>query len=403
MRDIDPPKTRYAAGILFPTSAESLSQEETASDESPTDEAELTDEDDLSERPDRSAFTEVNIDPNENPDDTDPEVTLANRLLPSAMGISALVEVRRCLRVDVSAGIYEREELEWGERRKNEDGTESYRKAWWRRPVDRYVILSASELLHDVTVAFEKTVLKDGRADALVLHVVSRPYPPSAPRNRTRLVTFTLVNRRPRDTQLRNQDCFFQCGFTIGDPDGAACFLGYPAGPHTSNDAEEWSLQLLYSHRPTFAVGHGCAADWDAPEVDRAASVRTEVLPTYEVKPVLPREIPGLELRMTDLASGQPGAAASLCASLADAYDAWIADREAEIESRQDLPAQLQDAARRHMDNCRECLRRMRDGVLLLEQDSTVALAFRLMNEAMLMQQIPLQDLDQRKERLEGS
>ena len=40
------------------------------------------------------------------------------------------------------------------------------------------------------------------------------------------------------------------------------------------------------------------------------------------------------------------------------------------------------------MDNCRECLRRMRDGVLLLEQDSTVALAFRLMNEAMLMQQI---------------
>ena len=177
LRDIDAPKTRYAAGILFPTSAESLSQEETAADESPTDEAEPTDEDDLSESPDRSEFTEVNIDPNENPDDTDPEVTLANRLLPSAMGLSALVEVRRCLRVDVSAGIYEREELEWGERRKNEDGTESYRKAWWRRPVDRYVILSASELLHDVTVAFEKTVLKDGRADALVLHVVSRPYP----------------------------------------------------------------------------------------------------------------------------------------------------------------------------------------------------------------------------------
>ena len=40
------------------------------------------------------------------------------------------------------------------------------------------------------------------------------------------------------------------------------------------------------------------------------------------------------------------------------------------------------------MGNCRECLRRMREGILLLQQHSDVARAFRLMNEAMLMQQI---------------
>ena len=391
LRPQDPPKTRYAAGILFPTSSEMLSREEAASAEDSVDEVEHADEDDTPETPDSSESTEVNIDHNENPDDTDREVTLANRLLPSAMGLSALVEVPDCLRVDFSAGVYKHEELEWGEKRKNEDGIESYKKAWWRRPIAGSVPLPASELLEKGAVTLKKTALHEEGMDALELHVVSRPYPGSAPPSRTRLVTFTLVNRRPRGAQLRNQDCFFQCGFTVSDPDGAACFLSYPGRPRAPDDAEELSLQLLYSHQPTFAVGHGCAADWDAPDGDRTTSVRTEVLPTYEVKPVLPRKIPGLDLRMTDSASGQPGAAASMCASLADAYNAWIADREAEIESRQDLSVQLKDAARRHMEDCRECLRRMRDGVVLLEQDSTVGLAFRLMNEAMLMQQIHYQ------------
>ena len=37
----------------------------------------------------------------------------------------------------------------------------------------------------------------------------------------------------------------------------------YPDIEQPDSDAEEQSIALLYRYRRTFAIGHGCAADWD--------------------------------------------------------------------------------------------------------------------------------------------
>ena len=134
LRAQDPPRQRYCAGILFPTRSQVVSQNYTGKDEVATQNAESPEPDPIvedfaaSEPPER-----IEVSPGESPPETDRDVTLANELLPSAMGLSALLEVPERLRVEVQAAIYLNEELRW-DTRAVRDPKEPYQKGWWRRP-----------------------------------------------------------------------------------------------------------------------------------------------------------------------------------------------------------------------------------------------------------------------------
>jgi len=142
LRPQDPPRQRYGAGILFPMRFQTLKQDETTEGEDDSGDADSPEPDAIVEHPGTDVGEDSEVGPPENPPETDQEVTLANEFLPSAMGISALVEVPRQLHIDVSAGIYAHEEFQW-ETRRDKDGKEFYPKAWWRRPV---VALCRSQL-----------------------------------------------------------------------------------------------------------------------------------------------------------------------------------------------------------------------------------------------------------------
>lgn len=387
LRPQDPPRQRYGAGILFPSRAKLFSQEETGTAEDAEGDAASPDTDEILDDTESNGI-EGAVGTVEIPPETESEVTLANEFLPSAMGISALVELSDCLRVEVKAASYDHEELHW-ETRRDKDGRQYFPKAWWRRPISCQVDLAAGELLGDKTVTVRKPLLDDDGHTTLMLHVVSRAHVGSARPARTRLLTLTLINCRTSESRApANQECFFQCGFSVGSANEEAKFLPYPERLGADEDKEELSLQLLYLHRRTFAVGHGCAAEWDPPLDGRVTRIRTEVLPTYELKPVLPTQVEGLELRMSDLASDESAKTSAACLKLADEYETWIEIREREIDSRADLSPRLRETALSHMGHCRDCLRRMREGAELVGRDPEVAQAFGLMNEAMEMQQI---------------
>jgi hypothetical protein len=77
----------------------------------------------------------------------------------------------------------------------------------------------------------------------------------------------------------------------------------------------------------------------------------------------------------------------TLCAK----YEEWIDEQEEIIKeeiNKKSLEAKLLTAANRHIQNCKTCLYRMRGGVDLIENDSSVRRAFTLMNRAMLTQQL---------------
>lgn len=376
LRPQDPPRQRYGAGVLFPSKSQVPSHDESALDEEANTDA-------ASPEPSSILDDPVDSQPDagtSNTPETDQEINLANQFLPSAMGLSALVRLPHRLVVEVTAATYEQSEL--GEPESGRSG----RKSWLRKPITETVEFRASELLGAGNVSLEKSVNITDRGPGLVVHVISRPTEQS---DRTRLITITLINRLQSENQApRNTDCYFQCGLRILAAEGELCFLSYPEQPIHAGDPEELSLQLLHLHRQTFAVGHGCAAEWDDPIEGRTGLVRTEVLPVYEVKPILHTQVEGLELSMATLAHGSLEEVMRLCNRLSEAYAKWIAEREREVANRLDLTPELTETALGHLKNCHYCRGRMRDGIRLIKEDTEVALAFRLMNEAMLMQQI---------------
>lgn len=384
LRPQDPPRLRYSAGVLFPMQA-SVDLREDADEEEveaapPVDfDEEEANGSDSTEDYGRAGGAARR---GEEELDADQEVNLANEYLPSAMGMSALVDVPDLLRVEVSAAQYVKRKLpgrEWI----NREGKSVPYEPHWRIPAQAEISLRSSELLGEGVRSVRKQVAVEGEDTGLQLHVLSRP----RGSERQRLVTFTLVNRKvARSHRPQDDECFFQCKFAVYDPSGSSCFIEYPERPGQPVDDEEASLRLLYRHRKVYAVGHGCAPDWEEPEDGRATKIWSASLPMYEVKPVLPRSIEGLDLPMLVLSQKDDDVGLELCGRLADEYLNWIEQQERRIEDEVRHP--LKEIARKHMELCRECLKRMRGGIRLLREDKLVRRAFALMNRAMLMQQI---------------
>jgi hypothetical protein len=66
-------------------------------------------------------------------------------------------------------------------------------------------------------------------------------------------------------------------------------------------------------------------------------------------------------------------------------YQEWIAEREAEANG---LESRYQDAAQRHLSECREAARRIQRGLSYLREDPVALQAFQHANHAMLLQQL---------------
>lgn len=166
-------------------------------------------------------------------------------------------------------------------------------------------------------------------------------------------------------------------------------FIEYPTPPLFNSDQEEQSLSLLYRDRKTYAVGHGCSADWKRyPPAQNAHEVFTQSLPMYEV-PQLDFNIPGLNheiLSMKFLSGGGGSSNKEIVQNLksfCDLYNSWINKISNTV-----LPAEMQKAASRHIGLCKEANNRLEEGINILSQNSMAMESFKLANKAMFMQSV---------------
>lgn len=380
LRPQDPPRLRYSAGVLFPcrtdaSLVENSAQEETEAAESGPAEGGESDND-----------LQATGDGRDLDSQTDLEVNRANEFLPSAMGLSAFVSLPEKFRIRVSAGRYEKNELK-GAGRTSREGKYTPCMGWWRIPVNCEQIVETTSFRANKPITIEIPLPTGSDSYRFAFHVFSRPYVYAKELNPERIITFTLINRNVLTSQrAKDEDCFFQCAFSVEAEDGSACFLDYPEKVSTSGDGEEASLRLLYRDRRTFAIGHGCAADWV--ENNRTGlEIHTKSMPTFEIKPILPREIAGLELSMRVLSNIDGDRPIRLCGVLIERYENWITTQELNLRGGH-IPPQLEMSARSNLTKCRECLSRIKTGLGLLASDGDARLAFAWMNRAMLMQQL---------------
>jgi len=383
LRAQDPPRYRYACGILFPNGVAYSGSEGAAAEErdaiedaSSVDASEAAAGDDANE--DEERRNEGEIDPTdaapgtEAESETDEETSTASLFLPSTMGLSFLADVSDGLTISASWAIYGQVAIDGYPPQR--DGSPA--RLWFRYPKTNIVTRSPSELQRPR----DRMTISDGGDGILELDIVSRPWKGTG----LRLIRVTLVNATQTQQPI-NEKSFFQCRFEV-QADSGSRIVPYPERPDGNRDREELSMALLYRHRPVYAVGHGCAADWQSGN-GKVKRIWTEVLPTFIQAPVLARsDVEGADLSMLRLSRDPAPEVVARCRALLSAYRGWIAEREAELVSDGSITGELKQAGRDHLDDCKTCADRIETGIDILERDETVLRAFRLMNKAMVEQ-----------------
>jgi Helicase conserved C-terminal domain len=315
--------------------------------------------------------------------DDDFELSLANTYQQSAMAISFVLQMKvdSFVAITVTGGRYEQFKVL----------VERKEQTWWRRiPVRLLARVRIAELANTNRFEIKVFDLEEGlgrMAPRLELFLRRMENP------KERLVTVALTNRTAAGGNYEAR-CLFQSYFSVeAVSDGVGIIAPYPSTKRAL-DEEERSLELLYREMRTYAVGHGCAADWDTEgRTDSAKVVKALAFPTFEtpnITPNIERQETGerLEIPMLLLSDVEKRSESLLLLNdLVREYRSWISERRREVESRE-FPERHRDIANIHLKRCEECADRMAIGIRLLEFDDDVYTAFRLANLAILLQQI---------------
>lgn len=222
--------------------------------------------------------------------------------------------------------------------------------------------------------------------------------------NGDRLVTLFLVNAQEEPEENKDSGWLFQPEILVRASSGAkdpAIFRRRLALTGIGDDPERDALEMIYRKQVEFAVGHGVAvhAQTETGDPERATSVRTVVMPQYEV-PVT--ETPGLRpedrpamrkmveegyLDMEALAAMERDDLVAALSILADDYGEWIKEQIARVGS--DVVGH-DEQAKAALRRCEEIKKRLEEGIAVLadNSDDRALKAFRFANTAMAKQRI---------------
>lgn len=379
----DPPITTYPIGVLFPRASDPESGRALQED--------AAENDGLDDAPLVRRGRDI--------EDPLPELGTAHigDRRPSSMGLTFAVDpaIAPRLLVHTEVAAYDPVDAEGRPvaAERAEARTVSEQKERWRRRE-----LPVRTVTVDVTVPRRYRVedLRQDKAaddplDGPALDVVVRP---KAPGSGTVTVTLTLINtHRVGKYAFQDAFCLYQPRLTVTTESGEPGLVDRPS-ERTTYDQEVATSRLLHRHAPTFAVGHGCSADWDwtpppigDPNTRRAAitTVRTEFVPAHDV--LLTDSNPDIDdsaLTMEGLATRPENEVLAALNDLMAGYAEWIDRKEAEAEAFRGTPHEA--PARKQIEHCRAALARMRRGIRVLGTDSEAMRAFRLANRAMSQQ-----------------
>lgn len=320
----DAPHKRYLSGTLFPPAASRDELDETLGETSTTE-------------------------------------ALSNDFKPSSMALSFAAQSSSIFDVHISAARYSRDQ----------------QSGWKRTPLEYSMEVNLAKVGSPFPLIFD---------DNARIDIAIRPYVSG------RIVTVALSNQTKSGENLKPQDCFYQCQISITIKEGQ--FSEYPSSDRFKLDEEQKELALTYRNRIPWAVGHGVAVNWNKQGDERVPyELYTETIPSHEVKgfstdldkqrfPYLTDEILSIH-RIADINQVSEDTLLNDYRLLIEAYSSWIDELDIEI-----LDSRYDNAKKRVITRLRTAACRMNQGIALLRSDALAMKAFRLANEAMLMQMI---------------
>ena len=306
-------------------------------------------------------------------DDSEPGLRMSNTVAPSSYGMTfACKEQTESIRVFIRSGTYRpvSPDLMDADSAPHKPGLQN----WAREEIRRDFMVNISN---------PGDQRKEIVAEKLSLRVRSR----LVDRNGSRSITISVVNEQqsPEGSKLedRAQKCFFQTFFGAEGIDCSRPFITRNNFNSDNSVSEENGLRLLYRHVNIFAVGHGCATDWqDDQQCSDCAKVESTFVPHQTVHPMVKPEDLGLpSFSVRDISQSSAAGLQKLFNVIPDCYNIWIKELEKEAEELNE-----KEQAKEHIRLCHLASERISQGISLLAKDKTVRKAFILMHRAMLYQ-----------------
>lgn len=285
----------------------------------------------------------------------------------------------------VDASVEEIElEASWG--RYERESREDEKRVWRRVPCGGTVSLKLDN---------QNNIIVDENNSKVVIKCLARH------KETGTIVTLFLINEQEKARQNIDAQWVFQPQMRVCAKDGKSIFISRaeifdPENP----DNEVQQLNLNYQKRMEFAVGHGISvhAEADSQNPQRAVMIQTRVIPFYEVKTT---ETPGArpgdrdamqrmvreslfdmkELAELSVPEKRHVLVKCLRGLTAD-YAAWIADNLAIAKADKAHWKTL----RLGINDCKNVLKRLNEGISVLEKDDIALKAFGFANRAMMLQ-----------------
>ena len=213
-------------------------------------------------------------------------------------------------------------------------------------------------------------------------------------------VFLTNEERVAEDQFDLDKTCIFQPKIKLYSPDSSKIFLSASKISKkkiaSANDSDRKTL-FLFRKFKHFAQGHSCSAEWDVNETDdRTAWVQTTFIPQYSVPEIKPREPTVAEkksLNMKHLSKVANYADyADILNPIISEYKKWIDSLESERQSWKSASGAHAesrfvsadyDIPKETVDECRDALERIQEGIDKVSKDRLAGESFRFVNEVM--------------------
>ena len=299
-------------------------------------------------------------------DDNEP-ISTTRFQLPSSIGISFYVQSDlNGLNLDVCWGDYSKSSRKYT----GKDEKEHSRAVYTRIPMKETVRV----VFADFTRTNDYPLVCDSNVH---VHVSRIPL-----KGGYSLVTAYVVNKR-KNPANSTERLMFQVELKAHAEDGRPVFIA----EHICREILA-ADEFYFAQRPIMGRGRGCAAVWDKPVNGKTTSISTAFIPEYEF-PGVSAALDGFDQyyfsTLTMSKKAKKDETIGKLKTLADSYDSWIT-KTLSGSKRMEDQAFRERIGNTVIGRCQDALRRIREGIHIIETDDTAFEAFCFMNCVIFLQ-----------------
>ena len=283
---------------------------------------------------------------------------------PSSMGISFSARCGDELQICFSYAVYHHSEQQ------TEENNKIVNKHFYTRNAKKFVTnISVPDKICYMSISKEPDIL-------MYFHIRKINTDGSV------LVTVSVINRHSsvNDIISNSINALFQCEISVKNQKGFIPI--YQRNIHKAFEDEK--NDMLYDSIDNYSYGHGCSSV-HCVENNIVNEIKSEFIPQYRMLQMMPRLFSDIDcLYMKYWKNADRKTACDQLAYFVSKYEEWYDKLKSNIELIEKYPK----TAEQSFQNIEICIKRLHNGISLLQSNDIAWKSFQYMNEAMLLQRI---------------